>query len=36
MRICSEFAVKCEASHNNKSMFFYAVIAGTEQEEIVK
>ena len=35
MRICSKFSVKCEASHNNKSRLFYAVRAGTEQEEIV-
>ena len=34
MRICSKFSVKCEASHNNKSKLFYAVRAGTEQEEI--
>ena len=36
VRICSKFSVKCEASHNNKSRLFYAVGAGTEQEEIVK
>ena len=34
MRICSKFSIKCEASHNNKSKLFYAVRAGTEQEEI--
>ena len=34
MRICSNFSVKCEASHNNKSKLFYAVRASTEQEEI--
>ena len=34
--ICSKFSVKCEASHNNKSRLFYAVRAGTEQEETVK
>ena len=33
---CSKFSVKCEASHNNKSRLFYAVRAGTEQEETVK
>ena len=36
VRICSKFSVKCEASHNNKSRLFYAVRAGTEQEETVK
>ena len=38
MRICSNFSVKCEASHNNIVIldFFYRVRAGTEQEEIVK
>ena len=39
MCICSKFPVKCEASYNNnycKSILFYAVRAGTEQEETVK
>ena len=39
MCICSKFPVNCEASYNNnycKSILFYAVRAGTEQEETVK